>query len=194
MPTLIYRFLDGSLESESFVDNDIVEHILERVSEWKRERGLIAKQIVIAGVDGRVIMQRSGLYDNIVPDKESPTTYTFSVLILPLLSIESLNDQEVDEVYNISTNCEEKEPCNEDSYRRFACVLWVNRVYHGRYAYDTVFYRVKETHRQGSSTSITAVSYGGSGEQPCWEQAIPMTRLAAERWDRLVEEYRARGE
>lgn len=182
--SITYRFLDGSLETETFSsDDNILDRIRSRVKEWRKDQGLLEKQIVLTDSQGNSVRIHSG---------NPISCELINVLILPLLSIESLNDREVEELYTYPLHNDTREPCNEDSFRRFARVLWINRVMHGPYVYDTVFYRVKEDHMYNSSSSnVVSVTHGGDGEHPVWEPEIPMTQLAAERWAKLVEQYRA---
>jgi hypothetical protein len=197
--TLTYRFLDGTIEIEIVVydSNDsyektIFEHLQARKREWKESRGVIDRQIVITNREGVYIPSHFPFGRRILlADDTDECSYTFGVLFVPLLYIPLLNENEVEEVYHKYHKCDDIEPCNENSFQRFACVLWINRSLQGRYVQDTVFYRVKPRHiiHIHNTPSVASVHYGGDGVQPCWDPEIPMTRLAAERWSRLLEEY-----
>lgn len=210
MPQLIFRFLDGHLEIDLFEWWSVEDYpelrryhemcemravqlfykLHEMACSWTDTHDLVLSQICVFNRNGdrvriippghhRIQIDKSSL----VQDDDDEESYTFTVLFLPLVEVESLTEKEVEHLYEKNKSIVESS--NTDSFRRFAAVLWVDR--NVDLHNDTVFYRVK------SDFSVCKVSYyNKSGIHPCWDPEIPTTKLTQERWSRLSEKTNER--
>lgn len=154
---------------------ELLHHIQKLCSVWKDTHHILQKQIVIS--DGQ----------HIIPDISQPELMflnlnnseymiqedlTLYVLFLPILEVESLESNDVDEFMHIHP--EILEPVNTDSSCAFKCILWFNKKTFNSQSIHTwqVFYRRK------NDNQVVQVTYGAV----CWDWDVPMTELAEKRF------------
>lgn len=194
MPTWRFRFLDGVIEEHCFSSFEMKEDGIDRLDRldkkklqtemckvmesWKITRGVVIPQQLV------ITHSESGKKPTFrVMDDED-----FFVVILPLIEVtERLSEKDVDTIYRTEPFEKDDEPRNEDSYRNFTCVLWVDRrVGDSRGGTtDTIFYRRRH------DGAVRAVSYyNPAPHHPCWEEHfLPLTELARARWE-IVKQWK----
>lgn len=190
--TFTFTFLDGHIQTSTFSydrsnPKELVRQLFRILRVWQSEYDLAMPQIILYNRLHKRIEKKNP--SHLIPDEEGgekrdeegDEKYTFSVLFVPLVQVDRLTLQEVEELYTDGLLVETE--VNEDSFRRFASVLWVDHVNDQQ----IVFYRVKDRHvgNIANASNIASVGYRWSC-LPCWEfGTIPMTDMAKKRWNYL---------
>lgn len=165
---------------------ELMHHLQEICKEWRETHQIIQKQIVIS--DGQRTLPDLSQPEMIFLNWSSDDTdrivdglqldLTLYVLFLPILEVEWLDSNDVDEYMHLHP--EIIEPENTDCSCAFKCMLWFNKKalhIHNLHNLHTwqVFYRRK------TDNQVVQVTYGAI----CWEWDVPMTELAKKRFQFL---------
>lgn len=184
--TFTFSFLDGHIETSTFdrseLAHELVHQLFRIVRVWQADYDLVIPQINLYNrLNKRIQLNKdiasiARIASELIGDDNNE--YNFFVFFVPLEQVDRLTVQEVEELYR-STGVETE--VNEDSFRRFASVLWVDHVDDQQ----IVFYRVKDRHVYANNI-VNSVGYRWS-DHPCWEfGTIPMTDLAKRRWNYIA--------